>query len=235
MERANRSGTLIVIEGTDGSGKTEQCRLLVERLQTSGFDVSMIDFPQYGQSSAYFVENYLNGHYGVSTAVRPKVASVMYALDRFHLAAEIRKTLQQEKIVIANRYTASNMGHQGAKISDRDKRRELLRWIHDFEYVECGIPKPNLNIFLHVPHTISYELISRKHDRDYLKGKKRDIHEADSKHLKNAEQSYLDAIALFPRDFKVIECAPHGILLSMEAIHQNIVRVLPPGIKKRIR
>ena len=220
-------GYFVVLEGTDGSGKTEQFKLLLRALKQAGKKVLTVDFPQYGKPSAYYVEQYLHGVYGTWQEVGPMLASAFYALDRIDAARAIRAHLAKGGVVLANRYVGSNMGHQGAKIKNTVKRRELLKWIYDFEYNICRIPKPDINIFLHVPSRISYKLISRKGERAYLKGKKRDIHEADFNHLKQAEASYQDAVRLFPRDFKVIECAPDGKLLSIESIHQEVTRRLP--------
>lgn len=211
-------GRFIVLEGTDGSGKTEQFKLLVAWLKKQGKKVFTVDFPQYGKPSAYYVEQFLAGTYGDWQAVGAELAAVFFAVDRIDAAREIRAHLNRGDWVVANRYTASNMGHQGAKIKSPTKRKALIRWIHDFEYVICNLPKPNLNIFLHVPPTISMELISKR-------GRKSDILE-NLAHLKMAEASYQDAIKLYPKDFKVIECAPDGALLSIEAIHQKVLQLL---------
>ena len=224
----------VVLEGTDGSGKTEQFKLLNKALQGYGFKTKLVDFPQYGQPSAYFVQRYLNGDYGSLNEISPKLASVFYAIDRIDVASEIRTALREGKIVLANRYIGSNMGHQGAKIVNKKKRRELIRWIYDFEYGICGIPKPDVNLFLHVPAKTAYELIAHKSERSYLRGKKRDIHEANINHLRQAEFSYLDTIKLYPKDFRVIECAPNNALLSINAVHQLILSALPASIKKNI-
>jgi len=200
-------GLFIVIEGTDGSGKTEQFKRLVQKLKEKGHQVETVDFPQYGQPSAYFVEQYLNGSYGGWKEVGPYKGSLFYALDRFAAARQkIEKWLDEGRIVLANRYVASNMGHQGAKIEKRRQRRKFFRWVRELEYEILGIPKPDVNFFLHVPAEIAYELVSGKGEREYLHGKKRDIHEQDIKHLKSAEKSYLEVVNLFPRDFVVVEC-----------------------------
>src|SRR3989338_7021246 len=111
-----KRGIFIALEGTDGSGKTTQFKLLVEALRSRGLKVATVDFPQYGQPSAFFVEYYLNGRYGGASKVGPYRASLFYALDRFQAAASIKKLLSQGKIVLANRFTLSNAGHQGGKI-----------------------------------------------------------------------------------------------------------------------
>jgi dTMP kinase len=111
-----KKGVFIVLEGTDGSGKGTQFRLLIERLKRDGIKHATFDFPQYGKPSAYFVEQYLRGSYKGISAVSPKKGSLFYALDRFAANDELRDALAKCEIVLSNRFTASNMGHQGAKM-----------------------------------------------------------------------------------------------------------------------
>ncbi len=219
-----RKGKFIVIEGIDGSGKGEQFKLLLARLKREGFKAATFDFPQYGKPSAFFVERYLNGYYGGWKEVGPFRASVFYSLDRFDVGPKISRWISRGQVVISNRYVPSNMGHQGAKIENIKKRKEFLRWVYDFEYGIMGIPKPDFSIILHVPHDTAYDLISKKHSRGYLNGKKRDIHEKDKSHLKRAESTYLEMAKMFPKDFVLIECVKNGKLLSMKEIHELVWR-----------
>lgn len=228
-----KKGLFIVLEGTDGSGKTVQFNRLLRKLRVKGFKCQTVDFPQYGQPSAYFVEQYLTGEYGGWHEVGPYQASLFYALDRYQAAKKIRNALSQGKIVLANRYLGSNLGHQGAKIKNNRQREKFFKWIYNLEYNILGIHKPDLNIFLHVPAEISYQLVAQKGRREYLKGKKRDIHEKDIQHLRQAEQSYLQAIKLFPKKFKLIECAPKNKLLSIDEIAQKIWHIVNLYIRAR--
>lgn len=227
-----RRGRFIVIEGTDGSGKTVQFKKLVAWLRRTGYLVVTVDFPRYGMPSAFFAEKYLRGEYGNWRSCGPRAASLFYALDRFDATPEIRKALASGKTVVANRYVASNMGHQGAKIGSLADRRKFMRWLHEFEYGIFGIPKPDLNIVLRVPPEIAFRLVGRKGAREYLQGKKRDVHEADIGHLRDAAAAYATAIQLFQREFCVIQCAPKGILLTREAVHAK-VRAVVQGLLKR--
>jgi len=211
-----------MIDGIDGSGKSLQAELLINRLKKENYPVEIISFPQYGQKSAAAIEEYLNGLYGTAEEVGPHRASVLYAVDRFAAAPKIRNWLQENKIVIANRYVSSNMGHQGGKIKDNEERKKFFEWNDDLEYNIFGIPRPDLNIILHVTASIAQELVDKKAAREYLGNtKKRDLHEADIEHLKNAEKTYLEISTSFP-DFHLIECVENENILPPDKIHEKI-------------
>lgn len=214
-----------MIDGIDGSGKSVQSELLIERLKKEGHSVEIISFPRYGQKSAGPVEEYLNGLYGTAEEVGPYRASILYAVDRFVAAFIIRKWLDDGKIVIANRYVASNMGHQGGKIKDAAEREKFFAWNDDLEYNIFQIPRPDLNIILHVPAAVAQTLVDKKGHREYLAGAKRDIHEDDLLHLENAEAAYLEIARIFP-NFVLVECVENGRLLPIEEIHENIWEVV---------
>lgn len=114
-------GKFIVIEGMDGSGKKTQFQKLIRKLKSKKAPIMTLDFPCYKKGSSYFVKKYLKGEYGSWEEVDPYRASLFYALDRFDFKKEIEKELEEGKILIANRYTPSNMGHQGAKILSKRK------------------------------------------------------------------------------------------------------------------
>ena len=212
-------GKFIVIEGTDGSGKTAQFERLILAL-TEGIKLGTLDFPRYGEPSSYFVQKYLTGKYGGE--VGPCAASLFYALDRFDAKLKTLQWLEEERLVVANRYVASNMAYQGAKLADKSERQKFYKWLYALEYETLGIPKPDLNIVLHVPAEISRELVQKKSSRGFVRGEEHDIHEADFAYQKRAEEVYLEIAALFPDDFRVIECAPNGTLLTPEEIHEKV-------------
>jgi len=219
-----------MLEGTDGSGKTIQTALLVKKLKEEGHDVEQISFPQYGEKSAALVEDYLNGTFGTADEVGPYRASILYAVDRYAAKAKIEGWLNAGKIVIANRYVASNMGHQGGKISDPIERQKYFDWNYHLEYTIFGIPQPDANIILHVTPEISQRLVDKKDERAYLTdGKKRDIHEDDLNHLRHAEQAYLDIAKKFP-EFILIECVEENDILSPDTIHTKIWNTIVPTL-----
>lgn len=222
-------GAFIVIEGTDGTGKATQTQKLVEHLRLKGKDVEVFDFPQYGKPSSYFVESYLNGKYG--TEVNPQAASLFFALDRYEASFKIRESLKEGKIVISNRYVASNMGHQGGKIDDAKKRHEYFAWNDNIEFNILGIPQPDLNIILWMPADIAQQLVDKKGNREYVGGQKRDLHEKDIQHLKRAEQVYQEMTKLFPKKFTLINCMEEDKLMSIEQIHEKIVQITDKILK----
>jgi len=184
-------GKLIVIDGTDGSGKATQVELLKQRLQEEGYLVEKIDFPQYGQKSAGPVEDYLNGLYGSPDEVGPYRASIFYATDRYAASFKMNKWLNEGKLVICDRYVSANMGHQAGKISDLKERDKYLDWLFDLEFNIFKIPKPDINIFLYLDSEIARRLAqdnSTKKFTNDVKGK--DIHEKDPEHMKKASESF---------------------------------------------
>jgi len=215
------TGKLIVIDGTDGTGKETQANLLVKRLKRNGFVVELIDFPQYGKKSAGLVEEYLNGRYGSAQEVGAYRASIFYAGDRFDGSFFIRKWLQQGEIVVSNRYVAANMGHQGGKIANDQERARYYEWLYHLEYEIFQIPKPDLNIILHLDAAIAQKLVDKKSARKYIAGKKRDIHEDDLGHLRQAEKAYLQIAQQF-EDFILIECGRNNKIMPRQVINDLI-------------
>ena len=213
-------GKLIVIDGTDGSGKATQTSRLIERFRSENHKVEEIEFPRYGEKSAGLVEEYLNGKYGTAEEVGPYRASVFYAADRYAASFKIRRWLDEGKIVIANRYVSSNMGHQAGKIKDEEEREKFLEWLEELEYDIFGIPRPDANIYLHVPAEIGQKLVDKKGHRDYVGGEKRDIHEDDLQHLKDASEAYKYVAEKY--DWVIIECSKEDDILPIEEIHEMV-------------
>jgi len=217
-----QKGKLIVIDGTDGSGKATQTEKLVKELGLGGFEVERIDFPQYGKLSSKLVEEYLSGKL---EEVTPEAVSIFYAIDRFEADGQIKNWLMDGKIVVANRYVLSNAGHQGGKIKDRVDRVKFFRWLDNLEYNIFKIPKPDLNIILHVPAQMAQKLVEKRikvaNKKSKTIKKKKDIHEADIKHLKHAEAVYLEAAKLFPKT-QLVKCVKDAKLLSVQEISNKV-------------
>ena len=219
MTKNTYPGKFIAFEGIDGSGKSTQAKLLLEKLLREGYTAKAIDFPQYGKKSAGPVEEYLAGKYGSANEIGPYAASTFFAVDRYDLSFQLREWLAQGYVVVTDRYVGSNMGHQGAKISSPAKRTQFFKWLYELEYGIFGIPKPTTSFFLDIPAKIAQELCENPERR---KKKKKDIHEQDPKHFQNAERAYRHALELFPREFVRIENMRQGALLSPQIVHETV-------------
>jgi len=216
-------GKFIVLDGLDGSGKGTQSKRLVDRLKDEGHKIELADFPQYGKWSAQFVEHYLRGEFGSSTEVTARQASYFYALDRYEASFQIRAWLDSGTMVLSNRYVSANKGHQVGKLATEEEMKETIDWINNLEYGELNIPVPDLTIFLHMSPEIGNKLVGDKGEREYLKGKSHDIHEADIEHLRNAERAYLFCLDNDPVDnWKRIVCYEKDQPRTREAIHEDV-------------
>ncbi len=221
------NGLFLVIEGTDGSGKGTQFDLLRKRLSDAGHDVVTFDFPQYDEPSSFFVKEYLNGAYGSAEAVGPYTGSLFYALDRYQAAHKIREALADGKIVLANRFTGSNMAHQGTKFANAEERRGYFIWLDNLEFVMLQIPRPTKSFVLRVPAEIAQQMVDKKETRSYT-DKKRDLHEDDINHLRRSVEVYDDLCSLFPKDFHRIDCVRGGALLSKEVVGDMLWASIQP-------
>lgn len=225
-------GFFLAIEGGDGSGKGTQSKLLVEYLKGQGYDVFEADFPRYGEESAYYVERYLNGDYGGPNDVPADLGALPYALDRFAAKDDIAAHLAKpNSIVLSNRYMASNLAHQGAKLIDKAERHDFYERTKLTEYDILGIPRPDLNIVLLVPPAVSQANVDKKTARSYT-AKKRDIHEADADHLEKAKANYEEICQLYPDEFTAVDCMDKsGNLRSIEDIQAELQRTIVKAIE----
>lgn len=218
---------LIVITGPDGSGKKIQTGLLVERLNSNGYPVVTIDFPQYERNFfGNLVGRYLKGEFGEADKVSPYLASMLYACDRFESAEYIKHCLKTDWNVVADRYVSDNQIHQGGKIVDVAKRKEFLDWLEKMEFDVFKIPRPDALVYLDVPLEISLELLKNKEAKErkrYLVGEK-DGHE-NREHLERARKC---AECLDNRNWIWINCAPDGKLLPEEQISEKIWKKVQP-------
>lgn len=227
--KSKKKGLFIVFDGTDGSGKATQTELLVKKLRGRGYKVEKIYFPQYGKKSAALIEEYLSGKFGGAEEVGPYRASIFFACDRYAASNRIKKWREEGKIVIANRYTAANMGHQGGKIGKKSERKKYFEWLYNLEYKIFEIPKPDINLILHVDAGIAQKLALQKRRKSYLKKNKVDIHERDLKHLKDAERIYIE-ISKTIQNIKLVECMKNKSLMSREEVSEIIWN----NLKKRL-
>ncbi|MEI7741317.1 MAG: dTMP kinase [bacterium] len=204
-----------VIEGPDGTGKTKQSEQLVARLEREGRSVFSISFPRYETPTGMRVREYLNGKFGTIEEVGAKEGSRFYADDRKAAADEIRAALEAGKVVVANRYVASNSAHQGSKIHDAAERRAFFAWNDDLEYRENSIPVPTAYFILSLP----YEVAMKRVD---IRGNAKDMHELDPDHLRRAHDVYMELAELFPERFRVVDCMNGAEELTIEQVHERV-------------
>jgi dTMP kinase len=220
LKQKHMKGKFIVIDGTDGSGKGTQTELLVKRLEAEGHAVALADFPRHGQRSATLVDDYLTGAFGTAEEVGAYRASIFFACDRYAASFEIKKQLEEGKIVISNRYVSANMGHQAGKIKEISEVEKFLVWLENLEYGIFDIPKPDATILLYMPVEIGQQLVDKKGNRDYVGGENRDIHEDDIGHLTDAASAYLYVAKKY--NWPTVQCAPDSNLRTIEDIHEEL-------------
>ncbi len=229
-----KKGRLIVIDGTDGSGKATQVALLMRHLERDGCKVKMIDFPDYYNNFfGKFIGHCLTEQYYNFLKVHPKIASVLYAADRFETKDKIEKWLREGYIVLANRYVSANQIHQGGKIKNPAKRAAFIKWLDEMEYKVFKIPKPDRVFYLRVPMSFILKLIkerNKKTSRSYT-AKRKDIVEGNIPYLNNSSKAAL-WLAKTERNWTKIECIKNGILNTRESIHDEIYKKVKVIIKK---
>ncbi|MFZ2522125.1 MAG: deoxynucleoside kinase [Minisyncoccia bacterium] len=227
-------GRLIVIDGIDGSGKATQVKLLKERLTKEGIKVKTIDFPRYYNNFfGKLIGEYLSGVYGDFIKVDPRLASVLYASDRFESSREIQKWLDDGFVVLADRYATANQIHQGGKISNLKKRKEFLDFLDKMEYSVFKIPRPDLVIYLDVPFEVSKMWLERKvtqRKKTYLKGR-RDVAEDNLLHLKNSRNSAL-LLEKQNKNWTKIECCKGKVCMLPEEVGERVYKIVKTKIKK---
>ena len=218
-------GKLICIEAGDGSGKETQTDKLFQRLQDNHEQVRKISFPNYESESSSLIKMYLNGDFGKSPGdVSPYIASTFYAVDRYaSYKKDWEEFYQGGGIVLADRYTTSNMVHQAVKITDSEARKENLDWLLDFEFTLYGLPKPDCVIFLDMPPKYSSQLILNRKNK-ITGAMEKDIHERDTVYL---EQSYKGSLWLAETyGWYKIPCVANDKIRSIDDIHNDIYDVV---------
>ncbi len=211
-------GKLIVIEGTDGSGKSTQFRLLSERLERDGVAFKHIVFPRYQEESSALIRMYLGGQFGTNPSdVNAYAASAFYAVDRFaSYKMDWGKWYEDGGVVLSDRYTTSNAVHQTSK-EPADKQGAFLSWLYDFEYDKLQLPRPDLTLYLDVPTDFTEKLLRH---REQDTNTKADIHEKDMTYLATCRETGRAAAAYY--GWTVISCVENGSMRSIEDIHAEI-------------
>ena len=213
-------GKLIVIEGTDCSGKETQSNLLLEHLNNDKIKTEKFSFPNYDSPTGKIIGGSYLGkpHIGAclfpegAINVDPKVASLLYAADRKYNIDKINMLLLKGVNVILDRYVYSNMAHQGCKIESYNQRLEMYKWLEQLEFELLELPIPDISIFLHMPYEDACKL---KKNRKEL-----DEHELSESHLKKAEKTYVELSELY--NWYTIECSNDGLIKSKDEIHKEV-------------
>lgn len=212
------SGRLMVLEGTDGSGKSTQFELLRRRLERESVPFRHAVFPRYDQPSSALIRLYLEGEFGSAPGdVNAYAASAFYAVDRY---ASYRQDwgiwYEDGGLVLCDRYTTSNAVHQASKLPGQD-RESFLRWLYEFEFDKLGLPRPDLVLYLDMPVEQSEHLLRR---RETTTDTQADIHERDSAYLAACREAASYAADLL--GWRRIPCVEAGQLRTVEEIHQDI-------------
>ncbi|OFX62591.1 MAG: dTMP kinase [Bacteroidetes bacterium GWA2_30_7] len=221
--------SFIVLEGLDGSGKSTQVKLIREYFDNKNIKYKYLHFPQ--TNSPVFgelVSMFLRGDLGENNMVSPYLVALIYAGDRDNAKAMIQDWLNEDYLILIDRYIYSNIAFQCAKINDFNEKEKLKNWIINLEYKFYKIPKPNISIYLDVPFDFTKNNLSNVrdgYDRDYLKGKT-DIHEKDIDFQEKVRQEYLKIFSS-EKDCKIIECySPNNSMLKPDEVFNKISNLL---------
>ena len=221
-------GKLIIIEAGDGCGKATQTKLLYDRLNQAGYKVKKVEYPDYESPACTPVKMYLQGEFGGHVDdVNAYAASVLFAVDRYaSYRMKWKKDYEEGTIILADRYTTSNMVHQAVKIEDSKMRDEFLSWLWDTEFTKMGLPVPDKVIFLNMPPDISNKLIDNRAKKD---NRKKDIHEQDKNYLEKCHEVYQEMANSY--DWDIVECAKDNQLRTIEEIHEDVWQKIQGLIK----
>lgn len=213
-------GKLIVIEGTDGSGKSTQFRLLTERVSVEGYKFQKLVFPQYQEESSALIRMYLGGEFGSNPSdVNAYAASAFYAVDRYASYKKVwGQWYESGGLVLSDRYTTSNAVHQASKESGENQSK-FLSWLYEFEYDKLGLPRPDLVIYLDVPTDFTEKMMR---SREAETNTSADIHEQDLEYLATCRRTGRAAAGFY--NWTVINCVKDGVMRSIEDIHEEIYR-----------
>ncbi len=222
-----QKGILVVIDGIDGSGKATQARLLCERLEKEGRSMEKIDFPRYDSPMfGEFLGECLAGKHGDFLHLDPKIASTLYALDRYEASPQIREWLAAGKVIVADRFASSNQIHQGGKIVDPAKRDMFLDWIGKMEHEVLNVPRPDAVVYLRVPIETSVELLAKEREakNKALDGEAQDTVEKDRMYLERSRES-AEHLSREP-NWHAVECVEDGAMRSPDAIHEDVYKAV---------
>ena len=217
-------GKLITIEAGDGSGKATQTKALYDRLLAEGYQVLKVEYPDYQSESSALVRMYLGGEFGQQAEnVSAYGASAFFAVDRYaSYLLKWRQAYESGWIILADRYTTSNMVHQAVKLKDSAEREEFLTWLWDFEFGRLKLPVPDRVIYLDMPPEISDRLINSRAAKD--SSRQKDIHEKDTSYLHHCHRAYNEVAEKY--GWVKISCAQQGNLRTVQDIHEDVYQAI---------
>lgn len=215
-------GKLIVIEGTDGSGKSTQFQRLTEHLREDGRQFETLVFPRYSEPSSALIRMYLGGEFGAKPSdVNAYAASAFYAVDRYaSYKQDWGKWYEDGGLIVSDRYTTSNAVHQASK-EPADKQGDFLKWLYEFEYDKLGLPRPDLTIYLDVPTAFTEKMMRHREQETNTQA---DIHEQDLAYLATCRETGRNAARYY--GWNIIECVRDGRMRSIADIHDEIYRLV---------
>ena len=179
-------GMLIVFEGIDGAGKRTQIARLAAALSARGIPNETISFPVYGSFIGRLIERYLAGEFGALEQVDAHFSAMLFANDRLMQKDRMVRTLESGKTLLLDRYVASNLAHQGARVA-ASGRGAFLDWLRKLEYTANELPREDLVLYLRIEPAEAQE---RMQLRRAGSGKGGDLHESDARHLTDAASQY---------------------------------------------
>lgn len=218
-------GKLIVLEAGDGSGKATQTSKLYERLLKEGYKVLKIEYPNYKSNSSALIKMYLNGEFGENPEdINAYAASTFYAVDRYaSFKKEWEKFYKEGGIILADRYTTSNMVHQASKISDINEKEKFLDWLWELEFKLMGLPVPDKVLFLDMPPEYSFKLMMERKNK-FTGSEEKDIHERNDSYLID---SYNNACYIADKyNWDKVKCVENKSIKTIDEIHENIYKLL---------
>ena len=215
-------GKLIVIEGTDGSGKSTQFRRLTERLTQEGKTFQKLVFPQYSEPSSALIRMYLGGEFGSKpTDVNAYAASAFYAVDRFASYKKVwGEYYENGGLILSDRYTTSNAVHQASK-EPAENRQAFLKWLYEFEYDLLGLPRPDVTIYLDVPTEYTEKMLR---SREAATATQADIHEKDMEYLASCCEAARDAADFY--SWNRVDCIKDGKMRTIDDIHAEVLKLV---------
>ena len=225
---------LVAIEGIDGAGKHTQTQLLKDQAEAAGLSTGVLSFPRYGQTlMARSVADYLNGKFGEIDAMPAHFPALLYAGDRFESRAVIQQLLDEKEVLFIDRYVASNLAHQAAKLPPAE-RDAFIDWLTKVEHEVYGLPRADITVYLDVSVAVASALIAKKKPRSYTDAAA-DLHEKNLAYLAACRDVYTTlARRQHGSRWIAIDCTDAaGVVRAPQTIHAAVWEALRASLPRR--